>query len=791
MSNLLEIQKGFAVDGHTIKKFDVQPISPGMISAQTINALANPNFNRVFYAENTTWLVTVTMTNEFALPADQIYFAIYKIDNNTGEMKSYKIDRNSVRYSIMDDLVHVSDDKIIFAKLDAFHVNFNITYLLVDGDSAACGFKLFNETHPMAKDDYFVQNQWFIDASIISFGTSSGSIGGMWRFRYGLNNDPKTYEIISRVEINTNVSVMSIQEMSNSSTNDYSNDTNMARIYYRYNPRYVLTEHYSTKSYTVVDTKTFDTVLRFSSTQDSVVENVTKSFNAHLYQVKNEPYADELFGRRLVGLIGFGERVKPSGYSQYSSSGYDVIHVDSAGDIRVTRIVGKIKEIVAIDKFGNVYCSIFDPSSRIMLNKYSSSGVLEWSIYNTVYSYRNNVTDYSGLSTTGNKVITRFDENNNLVISNMDGLQQFNYYYTYKYQYAHVINTNNGSTVSSTNNHTLPKYNGYTPVPIAFYEKRDPSSGVIKPVLLLVALRDNRNNESTIANEILTSDMEPFYYLKLSIVDEQGNKVNRYKYKIQSKINGEKASISEGSNSMQINDNWEIEITSFAYLPETLSGVLSIENRTAKIILKRRDWTRKRYEIRTPQELQAIGDDDLGDYNIMNDIDMTDFQWKNIYTDSNKPFLGSINGNDFTIKNLTIHSGDTETSDAYGFIGNSFNATFENIKFENIELNCGGYAGFLTGSFYFNQVYEENMDQVVKPFVKDVKINDSNMYVEDYSNAIGGIVGVYESSADVDILVYTETITFSNCVIDNVQINLQGDAYRIGGIVGKIGIGAL
>lgn len=790
MSNLLEIQKGFLADGHNIKQFTVQPISPGMIAAQTINTLANPNFNRVFYAENTTWMVSITSMDIYNIPSDQIYFTVYKINNNTGELNSYQVVKKYVDYAIVNELVHVSDDKIIFAKLDAFHVNISITYLLVDGDSISCGQKSFIETHPMAKDEYFYNNQWYIDAGIVSFGTDNGNIGGLWRFRYGLRDDPNHYEILTKVEISTNISVLSMKQMEKYTTQDLTADRNMMRSYHRTNPRYVLTQHYPSKSYSVIDTETFKTVLEFTSTQDSVVEVVANSFNAHLYQVRNESYGEELYGRRLIGLVGFGERVIPSGYSQYTSSGYDVIHVDNTGDIRVTRIVGRIKEIVAIDKFGNVYCSVFDASWRVYLRKYSSSGAPEWSTTNTVYTNRRPNVSMDSISTTGNKVITRFDENNNLVITSMDGLQQFNYYYTYKYQYAHVINTNNGSTVSSTNNHTLPKYNGYTPVPIAFYEKRDPSSGLVIPVLLAVALRDSRNSESAKATEILVTEMEPFYYLKVSIVDENDVTVDRGKYKIISEINSEEAAIRDGTNDMKLGDTWQIKVSSFAYLTESRTGVLTIHDRTVKIILKRRDWTRNRYEVRTPQELQAIGDDDLGEYHIMNDIDMTDFQWENIYTDYSKPFLGKIIGNGFTIKNLTIYQG-AELEDGYGFIGNSVNATFENMKFENIELNCNGYAGFLTGTLYFHSVYNDSLEEVVKPYVKDVIIVDSTMYVESNSSDIGCIVGYYDSNADMDDVVSTEIFSFSNCIADGININLEGNADRIGGIVGSVGIGGL
>jgi hypothetical protein len=58
--------------------------------------------------------------------------------------------------------------------------------------------------------------------------------------------------------------------------------------------------------------------------------------------------------------------------------------------------------------------------------------------------------------------------------------------------------------------------------------------------------------------------------------------------------------------------------------------------------------------ISTPQELQDMLNDLDGDYELLNDIDMTGFEWEPVGASNVAPFTGTFDGRYFTISNLTI-----------------------------------------------------------------------------------------------------------------------------------------
>ena len=92
----------------------------------------------------------------------------------------------------------------------------------------------------------------------------------------------------------------------------------------------------------------------------------------------------------------------------------------------------------------------------------------------------------------------------------------------------------------------------------------------------------------------------------------------------------------------------------------------------------------KIYKIYTAQDLQDMSKDNLGDYIIMNDIDMSDFDFKPINYGTGKYFEGTLDGQGHTISNLTINN---TTSDQYtGMFTTSMNATFKNMLLKNVEI---------------------------------------------------------------------------------------------------------
>ena len=95
-----------------------------------------------------------------------------------------------------------------------------------------------------------------------------------------------------------------------------------------------------------------------------------------------------------------------------------------------------------------------------------------------------------------------------------------------------------------------------------------------------------------------------------------------------------------------------------------------------------------------------------GTVELISDIDLTDVNWTPVGTET-KPFIGSFNGNEHTIKNLNIVETEAAEGKAYvGLFGYAKNATIKNVVFENVNLNIAcldidhsqGHIGAVAGS---------------------------------------------------------------------------------------------
>ena len=125
------------------------------------------------------------------------------------------------------------------------------------------------------------------------------------------------------------------------------------------------------------------------------------------------------------------------------------------------------------------------------------------------------------------------------------------------------------------------------------------------------------------------------------------------------------------------------------------------------------DETTKTYFISHASELawiaaQVNNGNDLKDYTVKLEVDinLNDKQWAPIGTKDN-PFLGVFDGNNNTIKNLTIVETEAKEGKAFiGFFGYAKDVTIKNVTFENVNLNIAcldidhsqGHIGAVAGS---------------------------------------------------------------------------------------------
>lgn len=106
-------------------------------------------------------------------------------------------------------------------------------------------------------------------------------------------------------------------------------------------------------------------------------------------------------------------------------------------------------------------------------------------------------------------------------------------------------------------------------------------------------------------------------------------------------------------------------------------------------------------QISTPQDLDNIRNNLYGDYELVNDIDMSG--WGNWTPIEN--FYGTLNGNGYTISNLTINT----TKRYSGLFGRLNNATIIKLGIENVNIQSTEYVGGLVGSLesksYISECY--------------------------------------------------------------------------------------
>ena len=166
--------------------------------------------------------------------------------------------------------------------------------------------------------------------------------------------------------------------------------------------------------------------------------------------------------------------------------------------------------------------------------------------------------------------------------------------------------------------------------------------------------------------------------------------------------------------------------------------------------------------IKTADDLDNIRNNLSGKYILMNDIDLSGINWEPIagqsQTGAPTPsdcFQGELNGNGYTINNLTVNN---SSSFYVGLFGVTLNAEIKNLGLENLDIN-----GEIAGGVAYGTV--------------DTSI--SNCYVTGSVSGedVGGFIG-----ADAFIGSYGGNSSISDCYS---SVNVTGNPYAgafIGGI---------
>ncbi len=209
--------------------------------------------------------------------------------------------------------------------------------------------------------------------------------------------------------------------------------------------------------------------------------------------------------------------------------------------------------------------------------------------------------------------------------------------------------------------------------------------------------------------------------------------------------------------------------------------------------------------IRTAEDLAKISENLNEKYILMGDIDLEGVDWTPI-GDKENPFTGVLNGNGFSIQNLTLNIDDGTKTENVGFFGITQDAVIANINFENAVINTpetynkgsvGILAGTAMGTTFENITVSGEITAhqkagglvgTVADFIEVLEDGTTKPHNSSFSNIIsnvninssyyaGGIAGYINST-------YTNDLSFENC---HTSGNITVTEKCAGGFIGEAG----
>ena len=178
--------------------------------------------------------------------------------------------------------------------------------------------------------------------------------------------------------------------------------------------------------------------------------------------------------------------------------------------------------------------------------------------------------------------------------------------------------------------------------------------------------------------------------------------------------------------------------------------------------------------IKTADDLQALKDNLSGKYILMNDIDLSGYNWTAIGTKTN-PFSGELNGNVNVIKNLQV---DDAAGNGIGLFGVIDGANVSNVGLENADINVQNAVGILAGAA------------------------EASIITNCYSTGsvrgagwVGGLIGQITNATTINNCFSTANVTGTSSQIGGLVGRLDSssvsNSYAEGSVLGKIFVGGL
>lgn len=241
-------------------------------------------------------------------------------------------------------------------------------------------------------------------------------------------------------------------------------------------------------------------------------------------------------------------------------------------------------------------------------------------------------------------------------------------------------------------------------------------------------------------------------------------------------------------NKLSVGIDYEVEVNQEYYFIVKRVGQSPV---TEKIYIERsipQDGSQTYpYIIKTADQLQNINNKLDVYYKLGANIDLTGRTWQTIGNQTT-PFKGELNGNGYTIKNLTINKDE----DYIGLFGYN-QGTLKNIKLENFSVtgknNVGALVGYNTGIITNNNaVAQVTGNTNVGGLIGYTFANNTNMTAESLfvSGTVTGVsnVGGLIGNSSINNETYAENVTYSMYLKKSYSTAEVKGNTNVGGLVG-------
>lgn len=251
-----------------------------------------------------------------------------------------------------------------------------------------------------------------------------------------------------------------------------------------------------------------------------------------------------------------------------------------------------------------------------------------------------------------------------------------------------ILDPDTGKPIKAPILGTVPAISGKVGLAIADIMSYNSVTDIAKQIFLIADTQSTSPiSESAKLGKLRRMAVDSKLYLYVTVKDANGDTLDYSTYNIEMSVDDSYAWPNYDSTKkvhyieLKPGQNWKVIIKSQKYIKKEETGVFGNDNSSIEIIMQPRSWTRKQYEIYTPQDLFDMREDPLGLYTIMNDIDMAGFPWETPFQGGDDAFMGSLEGQGYKIKNW-VHN-EAGGLSYTGLAGATQNAVFKNIVFEN------------------------------------------------------------------------------------------------------------